>query len=129
MKELAAPNQNFTPSAVNDRDFIETVPGPDYQLLHILHAVNLHAIRPWAPRPIVEDRSGQDGILLLVDAQISSLAAGPYELDCRNVTERKSSVRRTRAQRDSEAAHHQNKSFSGMESGAEGLNTAWRKRG
>ena len=74
---MAAPIQNFTPSAVDDRDFIGTVPSPDYQLLHILHAANLHAIRPWAPRPIVEDRSGQDGILLLVDAQIQSLAAGP----------------------------------------------------
>ena len=78
---MAAPNQNFTPSAVNDRDFIGTVPGPDYQLLHILHAVNLHAIRPWASGPIVENRSVQDGILLLVDAQIQSLAAGSFKMN------------------------------------------------
>jgi len=60
---------------------METVPGLDYQILHILHAVNLHAIRPWAPGPIVEDRSVQDGILLLIDAQIQSLAAGSFKMN------------------------------------------------
>jgi len=48
----------------------------------------------------------------------------------RNVsTKRKSFVQRTRAEHDSEAIHHQNKSFSGTESGTEFLKTGWRKRG
>src|ERR1017187_10732376 len=56
-KELAAPNQNFAASAVNNYDLVEAVPGLDDQLIHILHAVNLHAIRPRVFSPFVEHRS------------------------------------------------------------------------
>jgi hypothetical protein len=41
----------------------------------------------------------------------------------------KFSVRRTRAEHDSEAIHHQRKSFSGTESGTGLLKKGWRKRG
>ena len=51
----------------------------------------------------------------LSSALIPSLAAEFFD----EATERKSSVRRTRAEHDSEAIHHQNKSFNGTESGTE----------
>src|ERR1700682_1984459 len=62
---MAAPDQDFAAGAVDNYDFVKAVLGPDDQLLHILHAVNLHAIRPRVLRPFVEHRSCRDGILLL----------------------------------------------------------------
>jgi hypothetical protein len=65
-EKLSASNQNFTARAVNNYDFVDTVRCFDGKPLHILHVVNLHAIRPRVIRPCIKDCPNRDVFFLFL---------------------------------------------------------------